>query len=183
MPHNRYRQLFKNRKEFFHGQKQGKNLLLLKQIHSAVSQIKKGKLDKALETLDKAETSARQSKSTDALYYILFTRGGILYSAKEYDQALEAYEKALEAGSDLLKTDPENADYQHYMGTTLSNTGNLLKKKSEIDKADEYYSQARKIYFDLIKKDPQNAVYQSYAGENLNNYGELLMESGPRKSL
>ncbi len=53
-----------------------KNLLLLKQIHSAVSQIKKGKLDKALETLDKAETSARQSKSTDALYYILFTRGG-----------------------------------------------------------------------------------------------------------
>lgn len=155
-----------------------KNLLLLKQIHSAVSQIKRGKLDKALETLDKAEKSARQSKSTDALYYILFTRGGILYSAREYDQALETYEKALEAGSDLLKTDPENIDYQHYMGTTLSNTGNLLKKKGKIDKADEYYSRARKIYSELIIKDSENAVFRSYAGENLNNYGELLMESG-----
>ncbi|WP_269850528.1 hypothetical protein [Methanosarcina horonobensis] len=39
----------------------------------------------------------------------------MLYSAKEYDQALETYEKALEVGSELLKTDPENSDYQHYM--------------------------------------------------------------------
>jgi tetratricopeptide (TPR) repeat protein len=155
-----------------------KNLILLKQIHSAVSQIKKGKLDKALETLDKAEKSARQSKSTDALYYILFTRGGILYSAKEYDQALETYEKALEAGSELLKTDPENVDYQHYMGTTISNTGNLLKKKGEMDKAAEYYSRARKIYSDLITKDSENAIFRSYAGENLNNYGELLAQTG-----
>jgi len=154
-----------------------KNLLLLKQIHSAVTQIKKGKLDKALDTLDKAEKSARQAKSTDALYYILFTRGGILYSAKEYDQALETYERALEVGSELLKTDPENADYQHYMGTTLSNTGNLLRKRGEADRAAKSYSSARKIYSDLIKKDSENAVYLSYAGENLNNYGSLLMEA------
>lgn len=155
-----------------------RNILLLKQIHSAVSQIKKGKLDKALETLDKAEKSARQSNSIGALYYILFTRGGILYSAKEYDQALETYKRALEAGSDLLKSDPENEDYQHYMGTTLSNTGNLLKKKGEINKAEEYYSRARKIYSELTVKDPQNALFKSYAGENLNNYGEMLMDSG-----
>jgi tetratricopeptide (TPR) repeat protein len=155
-----------------------KNLLLLKQIHSAVTQIKKGKLDKALETLDKAEKSARQAKSTDALYYILFTRGGILYSAKEYDQALGIYEKALEVGSELLKTDTENADYQHYMGTTLSNTGNLLRKKGEMEKATESYSCARKIYSDLITKNPENSVFRSYAGENLNNYGALLTESG-----
>jgi len=135
-----------------------KNTLLLKQIHSAVTQIKKGKLDKALETLDKAEKSARQAKSTDALYYILFTRGGILYSAKEYDQALETYERALEVGSNLLKTDPENDDYQHYMGTTLSNTGNLLKKKGEMDRAAGSYSRAREIYSDLIAKNPENVV-------------------------
>lgn len=155
-----------------------KNIILLKQIHSAVSQIKKGKLDKALETLDKAERSARQSKSADALYYILFTRGGILFSAKEYDQALETYERALDAGSDLLKTDPENEDYQHYMGTTLSNTGNLLKKKGEMDKAAEHYSRARKIYSELIAKNSENALFRSYAGENLNNYGTLLTETG-----
>src|SRR5690606_17779744 len=108
-----------------------RNLLLLKQIHSAVAHIKKGKLDKALETLDKAENSARKSKSTNALYYILFTRGSILYTAAKYDDALETYERALGAGSELLKADPENIDYLHYMGTTLSNTGNLLKKKGE----------------------------------------------------
>ncbi|MDY9927154.1 tetratricopeptide repeat protein [Methanosarcina sp.] len=159
-----------------------KNLLLLKQIHSAVTQIKKGKLDKALDTLDKAEKSARQAKSTDALYYILFTRGGILYSAKEYDQALETYERALEVGSDLLKTDPENDDYQHYMGTTLSNTGNLLKKKGEMDRAAGSYSRAREIYSDLITKNPENVVFHSYAGENLNNYGALLIESGSQKT-
>ena len=78
-----------------------RNLLLLKQIHSAVAHIKKGKLDKALETLDKAENSARKSKSTNALYYILFTRGSILYTAAKYDDALETYERALGAGGDL----------------------------------------------------------------------------------
>ncbi|MCQ1536360.1 hypothetical protein FTO70_11855 [Methanosarcina sp. KYL-1] len=160
-----------------------KNLLLLKQIHNAVAQIKKGKLDKALETLDKAEKSARTAKSTDALYYILFTRGGILYTAKEYDSALETYGKALEVGSELLKADPENADYQHYMGTTLSNIGNLLKKKGETQAAAESYSHAREIYTALLTRDPENAVYHSYAGENLNNYGALLTETGSLDTL
>ena len=155
-----------------------KNLLLLKQIHSAVTQIKKGKLDKALETLDKAENSANKAKSTDALYYILFTRGGILYSASKYDEALETYEKALGVGAELLKTDPENTDYEHYMGTTLSNTGNLLKKKSENHRAAEYYIRAREIYVNLLAKDPENAVFRSYAGENLNNYAALLTDTG-----
>jgi len=154
-----------------------KNLLLLKQIHTAVSQIKKGNLDKALETLDKAENSARKAKSTDALYYILFTRGGILFSACKYDDALETYEKALVAGEELLKTDPENTDYQHYMGTTLSNTGNLLKKKDENTKAAESYSRAREIYISLLARNPENAVLRSYAGENLNNYAVFLSET------
>jgi tetratricopeptide (TPR) repeat protein len=155
-----------------------KNLLLLKQIHSAVSNIKKGRLDKALETLDKAEKSAKKSKSTDALYYILFTRGGILYSASKYDDALETYGKALEAGTELLKSDPENPDYQHYMGTTLTNTGNLLKKKGENDKAAESYTRAREIYISLLSQDPDNAVFRSYGGDNLNNYATFLMETG-----
>lgn len=154
-----------------------KNLLLLKQIHSAVNQIKKGKLDKALETLDKAEKSASKAKSTDALYYILFTRGGIFYSASKYDEALETYEKALGVSAELLKTDPENTDYKHYMGTTLSNTGNLLKKKSENHRAAEYYIRAREIYVNLLDKDPENAVFRSYAGENLNNYAALLKDT------
>ena len=92
-----------------------RNILLLKQIHSAVSQIKKGNLDKALETLKKAEDSARKAKATDAIYYILFMRGGIYYTEAKYDEALETYEKALDAGSELLKTNPENTDYHHYM--------------------------------------------------------------------
>lgn len=155
-----------------------RNLLLLKQIHSAVANIKKGKLDKALETLDKAEDSARKSKSTDALYYILFTRGSILYTAAKYDEALETYERALGAGSELLKADPENIDYQHYMGTTLSNTGNLLKKRGETSQAAEYYTRARETYEILLKKEPENAVFRSYAGENLNNYAALLTDMG-----
>lgn len=155
-----------------------RNLLLLKQIHSAVAHIKKGKLDKALETLDKAENSARKSKSTDALYYILFTRGSILYTAAKYDDALGTYERAIDAGSELLKADPENVDYQHYMGTTLSNTGNLLKKKGETSQAAEYYTRAREIYANLLAKEPENAVFRSYAGENLNNYAALLAEMG-----
>jgi tetratricopeptide (TPR) repeat protein len=154
-----------------------KNLLLLKQIHTAVSQIKKGKLDKALETLDKAENAARKAKSSDALYYVLFTRGGILYSAAKYDDALETYEKALVAGEELLKIDPESADYQHYMGTTLSNTGNLLKKKGENTRASEFYSRAREIYISLMAQDPKNVIFRSYAGENLNSYAVFLAET------
>jgi tetratricopeptide (TPR) repeat protein len=155
-----------------------KNLLLLKQIHSAVSDIKKGKLDKALETLDKAEKSARKEKSVDTLYYILFTRGGILFTASKYDAALETYEKALEAGSELLKTDPENPDYQHYMGTTLSNTGNLLREKGEYDRADNCYVRARGIYLNLVTHNPDNTVFRSYAADNLNNYAALLTTTG-----
>lgn len=155
-----------------------KNLLLLKQIHSAVAQIRKGKMDKALETLDKAENSARKAKATDAVYYILFMRGGIFYTESKYDEALETYEKALDAGSELLKTNPENNDYQHYMGTTLSNTGNLLKRKGENSKAAEYYAQARETYVTLLAKEPGNAVFRSTAGENLNNYAALLTDMG-----
>lgn len=151
-----------------------KNLLLLKQIHSAVSDIRKGKLDRALETLDKAEKSARKEKSIDTLYYILFTRGGILFTASKYDAALETYEKALEAGMELLKTDPENPDYQHYMGTTLSNTGNLLREKGEYDKADDCYIRARGMYLNLVARNPDNAVFLSYAADNLNNYAAFL---------
>jgi len=154
-----------------------KNLLLLKQIHKAVAQIKKGKLEKALESLDRAEKSARSSNSTDALYYILFTRGGILYSAKKYDDALETYEKALEVGGALLEKDPENSDYQHYMGTTLSNMGNLLKSKGDAPRAAESYALSRDIYEKLLVQDPENSVFRSYAGENLNNYGTLLAET------
>ncbi|MGB9928441.1 MAG: tetratricopeptide repeat protein [Methanosarcina sp.] len=154
------------------------NLLLLKQIHSAVSQIKKGKLDKALETLDKAENAARKAKANDALYYVLFTRGSILYTASKYDEALETYEKTLIVGEELLKTDPENPDYLHYRGTVLSNTANLLKKKGEKARAAEYYFQARQTYLSLMTKDPDNAVFNSYAGENLNNYAVLLAETG-----
>ena len=155
-----------------------KNLLLLKQIHTAVSYIKNGKLDKALETLDKAEKSARKTKSADALYYILFTRGGILYSAFKYDEAFETYKKAIIAGEELLKIDPDNPDYQHYMGTTLSNTGNLLRNKGEYSEAGEYYFQAREIYSGLVSKNPENAVFRSYAGENLGNYATLHLETG-----
>jgi len=155
-----------------------RNLLLLKQIHSAVTQIKKGKLDKALETLNKAEDSARKAKATDAVYYILFMRGGIYYTESKYDEALETYEKAIDAGSELLKANPENLDYQHYMGTTLSNTGNLLKSKGEKPQAVEYYTRAREIYIYLLAKDPENAVFRSAAGENLNNYAVLLTDLG-----
>ena len=155
-----------------------KNLLLLKQIHSAIAQIKKGKMDKALETLDKAEDSARKAEATDTLYYILFMRGGIFYTESKYDEALETYEKALDAGSELLKADPENINYQHYMGTTLRTTGNLLKKKGENSQAAEYYSRARKIYVNLLAKAPENTVFRSSAGENLNNYAALLTDMG-----
>ncbi len=155
-----------------------KNLLLLKQIHSAVSYIKKGNLDKALETLDKAEKSARKEKSTDTLYYILFTRGGILFTSSKYDAALETYEKALEAGTELLKTDPENPDYQHYMGTTLSNTGNLLREKRENERAADCYIRAREIYINLVARNPDNAVFRSYAADNLNNFAAFLIVTG-----
>jgi tetratricopeptide (TPR) repeat protein len=155
-----------------------RNILLLKQIHSAVSQIKKGNLDKALETLKKAEDSARKAKATDAVYYILFMRGGIYYTESKYDEALETYEKALDEGSELLKTNPENTDYQHYMGTTLSNTGNLLKSKGEKPQAVEYYIRAREIYVNLLAKELENVVFRSAAGENLNNYAALLTDMG-----
>ena len=154
-----------------------KNLFLLKQIHSSVSLIKKGKLDKALEALDKAEKSARKAQSSDALYYILFTRGSIFYTSKEYDSALETYEKALEVGSKLLETEPENAEYKHYMGTTISNIGNLHKQKGESQAAAEAYSGAREIYVSLLAQYPENVVYRTYAGENLHNYGTLLLET------
>jgi tetratricopeptide (TPR) repeat protein len=155
-----------------------KNLLLLKQIHSAIAHIKKGKMDKALETLDKAEDSARKAEATDTLYYILFMRGGIYYTESRYDEAFKTYEKALDAGSELLKADPENINYQHYMGTTLSTTGNLLKKKGENPQAAEYYSRAQKVYENLLAKAPENTAFRSSAGENLNNYAALLTEMG-----
>jgi hypothetical protein len=63
------------------------------QFHSAVRD-QKGKLDKALETLDKAETSSRQSNQQMLSINILFYPRGHFYSQKNTTRLLKLMKKS-----------------------------------------------------------------------------------------
>ena len=92
------------------------------------------------------------------------------------EEAKQRYEGALIIYGTLLSTDPENVEYQSYVGMTLYNLGNLLSKTGRIEEAKQRYEGALKIRETLLSTDPGNVGYQSDVGMALNNLGILLSD-------
>jgi len=95
----------------------------------------------------------------------LVNRGNGLYSAGDYDQALEAYDKALAEQPDA--------------GEVFFNKGNVFFQKGEYDKAREAYQAAA-----LHTKDPTLEASAHYnRGNAVFAEGRRELETNPRKAL
>ena len=70
--------------------------LTVRELMNASSLFEKGKYEKALEKLNKAEKLAEKAKSPDLLCRVLLHKGEVMDAMDNPDEALVLYEKALE---------------------------------------------------------------------------------------
>jgi len=71
------------------------------------------------------------------------------------EEAKQRYEKALLIYGYLLKTDPENLEYQSEVGKIFNNLGALLSDMGRLEEAKQKYEIALAIYRKLLNTDPR----------------------------
>jgi tetratricopeptide (TPR) repeat protein len=132
-----------------------------------------------LSTTDAAETAD-----------VAYAKGVLAYSNRDYPQALDALQKAVELA-------PDNPDVQFYLGLTLTRLGEFdkavaaLQKTLQLDASKQYvhyhlglayflagrYAEALPQFEAAVQFDPQKAPTYFYLGQSLyqlKRYGEAL---------
>ena len=77
-----------------------------KRFNESLDMTQAGKLEEALEFLQKAEKAAREAENGVVLLHTLKLRGQILESLGRLEEALETYTSALKTNEELLETYP-----------------------------------------------------------------------------
>jgi tetratricopeptide (TPR) repeat protein len=140
-----------------------------------------GRLEEAMESLQKAEKAAYEVKDGAILIHTLKLRGQVLQSLGKLEEALETYTISLKASEKLLETDQENELYLDLFQISLNNIGNLgniFRKMGKFRFSKQSYETGLEICQKRLEFQPENDFYQMYAGNTLNNLGELLAGMG-----
>jgi tetratricopeptide (TPR) repeat protein len=103
-----------------------------------------------------------------------FELGSIFYNMGRFLEAKSCYEMNLIVLYKLLKTYPENSNYQSYTAGTFNNLGTLLADMGRIEEAKNAQEKSLLIYEKLLSTDPENIEQQSHIAMILNNLGVLL---------
>ncbi len=143
--------------------------------------IQAGKLEEALESLQKAEKVAREAENDVVLLHTLKLRGQILESLGRLEEALETYTFALKTNEELLETDPEDELYLDLFQMNLNNIGNLgniFRRTGNSQASKQSYETGLEICQKRLESQPENDYYQMYCGNTFNNLGELLAGMG-----
>ncbi|MDD3043725.1 MAG: tetratricopeptide repeat protein [Methanosarcinaceae archaeon] len=140
------------------------------------SLIEAEKYRKAFETLAKAERLAEKAKSPDLMCNALLQKGEVLDATQAPDEALKAYEKALEISSDLFLNDPQDSTSQKYLynsialaGTVLTKVGSVSEAKASYERTNKYFDGIFEAYEKLLTKQPENPEYFSNCLKTLGN--------------
>ena len=153
----------------------------VKYFNESVDLMQEGKPEESLESLQKAESAAREAKSGAILFHTLKARGQILQSLGRLEEAMETYAFSLESSYNLLSEDPENELYTNTIRLNLNNLGNLgniFQRMGNFPLSKQCYEIGLEICQKLLDSYPENEFYQMYAGNTLNNLGELLFAIG-----
>ncbi len=86
--------------------------LTTRELTNASSLVEKGKYEKALEKLNKAEGLAEKAKNPDLLCRVLRHKGEVFDSMNNPCEALLLYEKALETSLRFLLNEPQDSSSQ-----------------------------------------------------------------------
>lgn len=150
--------------------------LTVRTLIKAESLIEAEKYRKAFETLAKAERLAEKAKLPDLQCSVLLHKGGALDATQALDEALEAYEKALEISSRFFLNKPQDLDSQKYLYNSIALTVNILTKigsvseaKASYERMNKYFEGIFEVYEKLIKAQPKNPEYLSNCLKTLGN--------------
>ena len=150
-------------------------------FNETVDLMQEGRLEGALESLQKAEKTAHEAKDGAVLFHTLKVRGQMLQSLGRLEEALETYTFSLRTNEKLLETDPENKLYLDTLRMNLNNIGNLgniFRRIGKFQSSQQSYEVGIEICQKRLNTHPENEFYQMYAGNTLNNLGELLAGMG-----
>ncbi len=165
--------------------------LTVRELMNASTLFEKGKYEKALEKLDKAEKLAEKAKSSDLLCRVLLHKGEVMDAVDKPGEALELYEKALEISSHLFLNEPQDSSYQKYLYNSIGVIGKNLEGRDSFSAAEESYERTKK-YFDgifdaykkLIAKQPENLEYLlNYLKTLVNFRAYFLIIGQPEKQI
>jgi tetratricopeptide (TPR) repeat protein len=107
--------------------------------------------------------------------------GLLLSETGELNEALAAYQRALEIRERLVRDNPTVTEYQWGLADSHYSIGNLLCKTGEPNEALASYQRALEIQERLVRDNPTVTEYQSGLASSHNNIGNLLSDTGELK--
>jgi len=93
-------------------------------------------------------------------------------------QALESYRAGLAIAARLAKSDPGNAEWEHYLSVSYQKVGDVEDEQGELAQALESYRAGLAIADHLAKSDPGNARWQDLMSVFHMKVGNVELEQG-----
>jgi tetratricopeptide (TPR) repeat protein len=133
---------------------------------NASSLFEKGKYEKALEILNKAEELAEKAKSPDLKCRVLLHKGEVMNAMGKPREAVDLYEKALELSSRLFLRESQDSSTQSCLYNSIGLIANTIKEadnsseaKKSYERINEYFKEIFDVYDRMIAKQPENTEY------------------------
>jgi CHAT domain-containing protein len=138
----------------------------------------KGNFGEAFKLLSQAEQLALRNSRHDQLAAIYRGVGNMFCAMGRFEEAKDSFEDALKTYVALLRSDPENLQYQSYVAGNKSNLGDVLRYMGRFEKAKDSFEDALKMFVALLRSDPENLQYQLYVAMAQSDLGDVLGSMG-----
>jgi len=125
--------------------------------------MQKGKQEKALKELEKAEEFAQQAKANDIFLSVQTMKGNLLRTLGKFEKALEVYTLSLKSIEKILSKYPGDEFYLSIFRENLDAIGalgDLFCKMGNYPQEQSCYELKLSIYLKSLEKDPENIEYQ-----------------------
>ena len=149
----------------------------------ALHDLRKTLLKEPLKFFQKLRDELQQDNDTrpeslDRLGSAAFELGHLTYEIGDKQDALAAFQQALEIRQRLADENPTVTEYQSNLAASHHNIGVLLSQTGKPDEALAVYQQALEIRQRLARENPTVTEYQSDLAGSHNNIGVLLSGTG-----
>ena len=137
-------------------------------LSSVSGLIEKGKYKKALENAEKGKKLAEKLKEPDLIHWAMLSRAEVLEDSGRLEEALEAYEGALDYSLELFLKKAEDVRYQGIMYNSIGRIGKILEEldsfpqvRQTCTRAVTNFEKSLAAYEGVLAKDPENYYYLS----------------------
>lgn len=104
--------------------------------------------------------------------------GDVFLEQKQYQDALDKFEKYEQAASDAVKRDPEEGDWLRYLANSHIEIGDVHFGRGNFSAARGEYEKAVPIYENLISRDGNRASWQRNRAIAYDRLGNALQQMG-----